>query len=289
MRVLITGAEGQIGRALVAAAPDMGEILATDRSSLDITSQTEVVRRLRDFRPDLILNAAGYTAVDQAEKEPEIARAVNQEGARNVALASAEIGARLLHFSTDYVFDGWKSRPYTPEDFPDPINAYGASKLAGERAVSALLGQRAAIIRTAWVYAANGHNFLRTMLRLLNERDEVTVVADQTGTPTSASSVARATWSIAMRGDLSGILHWTDDGVATWYEFAEAIRREALAAGRLGRAARILPVTSEEYAAPASRPRYSVLDCSATRRSLGLIPEHWQAALRHTLQELDDA
>lgn len=289
MRVLITGAEGQIGRALVAAAPGGVEILATDRSGLDITSRTEVIRGVRDFRPDLILNAAGYTAVDQAEREPDAARAVNEEGARNVALAAGETGARLMHFSTDYVFDGWKGRPYAPEDPAGPINAYGASKLAGERAVSAVLGQRAAIIRTAWVYAANGRNFLRTMLRLLNERDEVTVVADQTGTPTTASSVARAAWCIAVRGDLSGILHWTDDGVATWYEFAEAIRKEARAAGRLARAARILPVTSEEYAAPASRPRYSVLDCSATRRSIGLVPEHWQAALRHTIQELDDA
>jgi dTDP-4-dehydrorhamnose reductase len=289
MRVLITGAEGQIGRALVAAAPVGVEILATDRSDLDITSRTEVVRRARDFRPDLILNAAGYTAVDQAEQEPDAARAVNEEGARNVALASAETGARLLHFSTDYVFDGWKSRPYAPEDPTGPTNAYGASKLAGERAISAVPGQRAAIIRTAWVYAPNGRNFLRTMLRLLNERDEVTVVADQTGSPTAASSVARAAWSIAVRKDLSGILHWTDDGVATWYEFAEAIRREGLAAGRLPRAARIRPVTSEEYAAPAPRPRYSVLDCSFTRRSLGLVPDHWQTALRHTIQELVDA
>jgi dTDP-4-dehydrorhamnose reductase len=289
MRVLITGAEGQIGRALVAAGPEGVEILATDRSDLDITSRTEVVRGVHEFRPDLILNAAGYTAVDRAEQEPDAARAVNEEGARNVALASAETGARLLHFSTDYVFDGRKGRPYAPEDTTGPINAYGASKLAGERAVSAVLGQRAAIIRTAWVYAASGRNFLRTMLRLLDERDEITVVADQTGTPTAASSVARAAWSIALRGDLSGILHWTDDGVATWYEFAEAIRREALAAGRLARAARILPVTSEEYAAPASRPRCSVLDCTATRRSLGLIPQHWQAELRHTIQELVDA
>jgi dTDP-4-dehydrorhamnose reductase len=288
MRVLITGAEGQIGRALVEAAPAEVEVLAADRARFDITQQAEIARGVRDFRPDLIINAAGYTAVDRAEAEPDAARAANEEGPRLLALASAETGARMLHFSTDYVFDGRKGRPYTPEDSPHPINAYGVSKLAGERAVSAVLGDRATIIRTAWVYAARGRNFLRTMLRLLSEREQVTVVADQTGTPTTASSVARAAWAAAGRSALSGIAHWTDDGVATWFEFAVAIRQEAMASGRLKRAATVLPIASEDYPATACRPRYSVLDCSATRLSLGLVPEHWQAALRRTLQEAAD-
>jgi len=288
MRVLIAGAEGQIGRALAAAAPSGIEIRALGRTQLDLTRQGEAARRVAEFRPDVVVNAAGYTAVDRAEAEPDTARAVNEEGARHLADAVAEAGARMLHFSTDYVFDGERRRPYAPGDRPNPLNVYGASKLAGERAVLDILGDRAVVVRTAWVYAARGRNFLRTMLRLLNEREQVRVVSDQVGTPTSATSVALAAWAIAGRPDLHGIAHWTDDGVASWYDFAVAIQEEALHAKLLTRAAKVLPIATEEYPTPACRPRYSVLDCSATRAALQLAPDHWRAALRRTLREPTD-
>jgi dTDP-4-dehydrorhamnose reductase len=285
MRVLIAGAEGQIGRALQATAPPGIAVRALGRTGLDLTRPEDIARSVRDFRPNLVVNAAGYTAVDRAESEPHLARAVNEEGARRLAEAAAEAGARMLHFSTDYVFDGKRGRPYGP---PNPLNVYGRSKLAGERAVLDALGDRAVVVRTAWVYAATGRNFLCTMLRLLNEREQVRVVSDQLGTPTSAASVARAAWVITGHPGLHGIAHWTDDGVASWYEFAVAIREEALIAGVLRRAATILPIATDEYPTPACRPRYSVLDCSLTRAGLQIVPDHWRASLRRTLREPTD-
>lgn len=288
MRVLIAGAEGQIGRAVTTAMHAGTEVLALGRLQLDVTQPADVARALHRFRPDLLVNAAGYTAVDRAESEADAAHAVNEHGPRHLAEAAAEVGARMLHFSTDYVFDGRLTRPYTPGDHPNPLNVYGVSKLAGERAVLGVLGERAVVVRTAWVYAATGHNFLRTMLRLLKEREQVTVVSDQIGTPTSATSVARATWAIAGRPDVHGILHWTDGGVASWYDFAVAIQEEALQAGLLQRAAGILPIPTDAYPSPASRPRYSVLDCSGTHLALQLTPDHWRVALGRTLREPTD-
>lgn len=288
MRVLIAGAEGQIGRALAATVPAGIEARALGRDRLDLTRPADVARIVRDFRPDLVVNAAGYTVVDRAEIEPEAARAVNEGGARHLAEAAATIGARMLHFSTDYVFDGRQERPYVPDDRPNPLNAYGASKLAGERAVLETLGDRAVVMRTAWVYAAKGRNFLHTMLRLMNEREQITVVSDQIGTPTSAASVARAAWAAAGRPDMHGIAHWTDGGIASWYDFAAAIRSEALEAGLLEHASKVLPITTEEYPTPACRPRYSVLDCSGCQTFLALVPDHWHVVLRRTLREVAD-
>jgi dTDP-4-dehydrorhamnose reductase len=288
VRALITGAAGQIGRALTAAVPPGEEARAVDQAELDITRPKDVSRFMNGFRPDLVLNAAGYTAVDKAEAEPDLARAVNHDGARYLAEAAAGIGARMLHFSTDYVFDGAQGRPYAPGDRPNPLNAYGASKLAGERDVLEALGERGVVVRTAWVYAAAGRNFLVTMLRLLSEREQVSVVSDQIGTPTSARSAASAAWAIARRPDLHGIVHWTDGGVASWYDFALAIREEAKEIGLLERVAMVVPIATEQYPTPACRPRYSVLDCSATRAALELVPDHWGAELRRTLRERAD-
>jgi dTDP-4-dehydrorhamnose reductase len=288
MRVLIAGAEGQVGRALRASVPVGTEVCALGRASLDLTKPAELERIVRDFRPDLVVNAAGYTAVDRAEAEPEAARAVNEHGARRLAEAAAEVGARMLHYSTDYVFDGTGERPYLPSDPPNPLNVYGASKQAGETAVLETLGERAVVLRTAWVYAARGRNFLVTMLQRMGQGEQVRVVSDQIGTPTTASSVARASWGAAHRPDLHGIAHWTDDGSASWYDFAAAIQEEALAAGVLKQASSVLPIASQDHPTPARRPRYSVLDCSATRRALDLRPEHWRRGLRRTLRELAD-
>ena len=288
MKALIVGANGQIGRALVAVAPAEVRVSARDRAGLDLTRPDQVRRLLREEAPDVALNAAGYTAVDRAESEPEAARAVNEQGARHVAEAAAEVGARLLHFSTDYVFDGGLRRPYRAADPPHPLNVYGATKLAGERAVLETLGDRAAVLRTAWVYAPRGRNFLLTMLRLLGEQERVRVVSDQIGAPTSAASAARAAWAMAVRDDLHGILHWTDDGVASWFELALAIREEALRIGLLGEAAPVVPVATEDYPTPACRPRYSVLDCSDAREALGLVPDHWRVELGRTLRVVAD-
>ena len=289
MRVLIAGAGGQIGRAMAKASPPGAELRGLDRAELDLTCAADVARVVGEYRPDIVVNAAAYTAVDRAEAEPEAARAVNEEGARHLAKAAAQVKARMLHFSTDYVFDGKQLRPYKASDRPSPLNAYGATKLAGERAVLDTLGDRAMVVRSAWVYSATGRNFLRTMLRLMDEREQVTVVSDQISTPTSGASLARAAWAIAGRPDLHGIAHWTDEGVASWYEFAVAIQEEGLAAGLLKRASKVVPIATEEFPTPACRPRYSVLDCSATRAALQLTPDHWRVELRRTLRGLADA
>jgi dTDP-4-dehydrorhamnose reductase len=286
VKVLIIGAGGQIGRALVATAPPDARISAPRRSELDLTNPAAIQRVVKAEAPDVVLNAAGYTAVDRAEAEPDLAREVNELGASRLAGAVAAVGARLLHYSTDYVFDGGQRRPYTPDDVPNPLNVYGATKLAGERAVLARLGKQAAVIRTAWVYAVEGHNFLLTMLRRMREGDEVTVVSDQTGTPTSAASAARAGWAIAARSDIHGILHWTDEGTASWFDFAATIGDEARSLGLLRRPAAVRPIATSEYPTAARRPKYSVLDCSGARAATGLTPEHWRVALRRTLEQM---
>jgi dTDP-4-dehydrorhamnose reductase len=286
VKALIVGAGGQIGRALHATAPASVRLATRDRSQLDVTRPDAVRATVSLEAPDLVLNAAGYTAVDRAEAEPEPARAVNELGAGYLANAAAGVGARLVHFSTDYVFDGTGSRPYTTGDPPNPQSVYGATKLAGERAVLAALGPRAAVIRTAWVYAAEGRNFLRTMLRLMNERDEIAVVSDQIGTPTSARSVARAAWAVAARDEIHGLLHWTDEGTATWFEFAAAIAEEGARLGLLRPGVVVRPIATEDYPTPARRPRYSVLDCSLARVATGLTPDHWRMELRRTMAEV---
>ena len=286
MKVLIAGAGGQIGRALVAAVPPDARISAPSRADLDLTRPATVERAVKAEAPDLVINAAGYTAVDRAEAEPDEAAAVNERGAGLLARAAAGAGARMIHYSTDYVFDGAQRHPYTPGDFPNPLGVYGATKLAGERAVLAALGDRAAIVRTAWVYAPKGRNFVLTMLRLMNEQDEVRVVSDQIGTPTAAASAARAAWAIAARDYVHGILHWTDDGTASWFDFAVAIREEARELGLLSRNVTVRPISTDDYPTPARRPKYSVLDSSGARAATGLTPDHWQAALRRTMAEI---
>jgi dTDP-4-dehydrorhamnose reductase len=237
----------------------------------------------------VVLNAAAYTAVDRAEEDSERAFAVNVLGAEHVARAAAQLGARVIHVSTDFVFDGLSSRPYRPDDAPHPCSAYGRSKLAGEAAVLSAARERAVVVRTAWLYSAHGGNFVKTILRLLAERDAVRVVADQIGTPTWASTLALVLWQLAARPDLRGVFHWTDAGVASWYDFAVAIREEALAAGVLAAAAPVVPIRTEDYPTPAQRPPFSVLDKTAIWDALGLEPRHWRCELRAMLAELATA
>lgn len=285
LRVLITGAGGQVGRALVASAPGAVDVVALGRDELDIADPAQVERVVADVGPALIVNTAAYTAVDKAETDAETARAVNEDGPRHLAHAARTQHARLIQLSTDYVFDGMSSRPYRPGDEPAPISVYGATKLAGERAVLETLGSSAVVLRTSWVYAANGRNFLLTMLRLLRDRQEVRVVDDQFGTPTTAMSVANAVWRIALARDLAGIFHWSDAGVASWYDFAVAIAEEAGSRRLVPSAARVVPISTADYPTPARRPAFSVLDKRASRVALELEPVHWRVNLRSVLEE----
>jgi dTDP-4-dehydrorhamnose reductase len=281
--VLVTGARGQLGTALQRTCPGGIELVALDRTQLDLGDRAAVLDAIGRARPDLVINAAAYTAVDQAERERDLAFRINAEGAGHVAEGAQRAGARLIQLSTDYVFDGARRTPYRPDDAPNPINVYGASKLAGERAALERTAGAALVVRTAWLYAEAGTNFVNTMLRLLAERDEVRVVNDQAGTPTHASSLARALWRLAALPEVAGIQHWTDAGDTTWCDFAREIRRGAAQRWPARPWATVTPITSAEYPTPARRPPYSVLDTTAACRLLGAASP-WQDELAQSLQ-----
>jgi dTDP-4-dehydrorhamnose reductase len=285
MRCLIIGASGQLGHALLATAPADAEVVALARSECDLTNDDQIERWLNEVRPAVVFNAAAYTAVDAAESDEANAQLINATSAGRLAEAAKRHGARLVHVSTDFVFDGKMSKPYAPDDEPNPLNVYGRTKREGEIAVLQS-GVDALIVRTAWVYYERGRNFVHTMLRLMRERDEVRVVSDQIGTPTYARNLARALWALT-RKPVSGVYHFTDGGVASWYDFAVAIREEALANGLIGNAARIVPISTSSYPTPAQRPRFSVLDNSKTWSALGTIGQHWREALREMLTRID--
>jgi len=287
VKVLITGADGQVGKLLCRSAPANARVSACSRALLDVGDEAAVRGRVRELRPDVIINAAAYTAVDRAEAEAEPAGRVNALGPAYLAAAAGETGARLIHISTDFVFDGAASTPYRPESPTNPLSMYGRTKRDGEQAVLSLLPARSVIVRTAWVYAAEGHNFLHTMLRLMRERGAVRVVADQVGTPTAAGPLAEALWRIAGT-DVTGVHHWTDAGVASWYDFAVAIAEEAAALGLMSPHVTVTPIATADYPTPARRPAYSVLDKSSLR-ALGLEPVHWRRSLRAVLEEVQGA
>jgi len=286
VNVLIVGAAGQLGRELQETAPVENRVTALDLAELDITDADAVSDCLRRSSPDVVINAAGYTAVDRAESEPDRARQINSYGVAHLARAAAKKNSRMIHVSTDYVFDGSRTSPYRPDDKPGPINIYGRSKLEGERNVVSTLGPRALVLRSAWLYSRYGTNFVLTMLRLMRECDEVRVVNDQIGSPTWARGLAQVIWIAAARAELSGIYHWTDAGIASWYDFATAIQDEALALGLLERRIPLIAIRSDEYAAPARRPAYSVLDTSATCQALAVRQKDWREMLRRMLGDL---
>ena len=290
MKVLLTGAGGQLGQALIASAPQGLELVATSRQELDLADPGACRSAVEEHQPDWVLNAGAYTAVDKAEAEPELAHAVNAGAPEAFARALDQRGGRLLQISTDFVFNGTQGSPYRPDQQRDPLGVYGASKAAGEAALQSILGTdgRGLILRTSWVIGPVGKNFVLTMLRLHRERDQLGVVADQVGCPTSTLNLAMACWrslEIATERELPAVMHWSDAGAASWYDVAMAVGRIGADLGLIDTPAEVQPITTADYPTPAERPAYSLLDCTATRAALDLHGEHWQQALKAVLQQ----
>ncbi len=277
MKVLITGAKGQLGRGLIASAPATAELHPVDIDDCDLTDAEAITALVRELAPDLVINAAAYTAVDKAEEDEDTARAINAGAV--AALVAAHPG-KLVHVSTDFVFDGTSSRAYRPDDPRNPLSAYGRTKAEGEDH----LRDTDILVRTAWVYTAGGANFVRTMLRLMVEKPALNVVTDQIGAPTWAPGLAQTIWALVKK-DAYGTFHHSDAGVASWYDFAVAIQEEALALGLLHKAIPVRPIQTSAYPTPAKRPAFSLLDCSKTRDLLGDGYTHWRTNLRTMLKE----
>jgi dTDP-4-dehydrorhamnose reductase len=284
MRVLVLGGAGQVARAVIAAAPAGHSVVVKTRRELDITDESSTDGLLSEGF-DWVVNGAAYTAVDLAEKESALATRINDVAVGILARAATRTRCRLLHISTDFVFDGQSNRAYLPTDRTHPLSVYGASKLAGEQQVLAHAPD-SLILRTAWVYASSGKNFALTMLRLMREREEVRVVADQIGTPTWAVGIAHAVWGLIEGSAAPGIYHWTDLGLGSWYDFAVAIQDEALARGLLLRAVPVIPIATSAYPTPARRPAFSVLNTEAARSVVSYPAQHWRHHLRMMLDEL---
>jgi len=279
--ILLTGAHGQLGRELAAALPAVGHVVACDRSKLDLADPDAIINVVRDVAPRVIVNAAAYTAVDRAEREHDTAFAINARAPGILAAEARRAHALLVHYSTDYVFDGASTTPYVESAPVHPLNVYGASKLAGEAAIAAS-GAAAVTLRTSWVYGRHGQNFLVTMQKLAAERSEVRVVADQTGVPNWSRSLARATARLIGEGverlaERSGLYHLSAQGSATWFAFARAILRD-------DPRTRVTPITTADYPTPARRPAYGVLDASHFARTFGFGLPDWHAVLRECLR-----
>ncbi|WP_420065408.1 dTDP-4-dehydrorhamnose reductase [Pectobacterium colocasium] len=273
MRILLTGANGQLGRCFQDRLPAEWEILATDAAELDITDLKQVEEAVKAFQPDAIVNAAAYTAVDKAESEPELAAKINVTGPENLAIIASKQGIRLVHVSTDYVFDGNATEPYREDSATNPLSVYGKTKLAGELAV-AKASSEAIIVRTAWVFSEYGNNFVKTMLRLAKERDTLSIVSDQRGCPTYAGDLAQAIISLLEKNAESGIYHYCGDKEVSWYEFAEQIFKVASKRKVVSSAPTLTAISTEEYPTPAKRPKYSALDCLKINK-LNISQSNW--------------
>jgi len=285
MRVFITGSDvGQLYWELMRTAPSTVS-LCQPPEMLDITDRAAVLRTIKALAPDVILNTAAYTAVDKAETEIDIAQAVNADGVRYLAEAAAENDAHLVHVSTDFVFGSGSGTPFVESAEVAPVSVYGKTKLEAEQTLAQLIPNSSVVIRTAWVYSSHGNNFVKTMLKLMRERDELGIIADQIGTPTWAHALAQALWRAAdIRA--TGMLHWTGAGVASWYDFAVAIFEEASALGLLDREVSIKPLRTDQYPTPAVRPAYSVLELTRSWETLDMSAIHWREDLRSMLREL---
>lgn len=300
MNVLVTAKNGQLGWELerffqesVRGSQDWAQgidLQCLDSKELNITDLGSVEKVFSEFQPDVVINAAAYTAVDRAESDAESAYAVNALGVENLAKECRHRNTKLIHISTDFVFSANKNTPYQPEDSTGPLGVYGASKLAGEIIAKDILKENVCVIRTSWVYSVHGNNFVKTMIRLMGEKEQLGVVADQIGTPTSARFLANAIWQLVILFDkgekIQPVYHWTDLGVASWYDFAVAIQELAVENQILKKSIPIKPILSEEYPTPARRPNYSVMDTSALRDVLGVPGLHWRVALSSMIREM---
>ncbi|MGE0081038.1 MAG: dTDP-4-dehydrorhamnose reductase [Thiohalomonadaceae bacterium] len=282
---MLLGAGGQVGRALLASVPTGVEVEPLPHRVLDIADADDVERAIARLKPALVINAAGYTAVDRAEMEPELAFAANGRGVAYLTAACARHNIRLVHISTDYVFDGEASRPYCTDAPCSPINFYGFSKLAGELAVH--VHARALVVRTSRIYSSHGRNFVSAVLPRLAQKRRVHAVHDQIAAPTSARCLARYLWRAGLREDITGVRHWTDAGEASWYDWACAIRSEGLALGLLHNAPEPTPVASSNYPTAARRPPYTVLETETSAREIEFEPLPWRTGLRAVLMELN--
>jgi dTDP-4-dehydrorhamnose reductase len=290
--VLLTGASGQLGKTIQALWPESGladryELHPVSRQQLDITSVSEVAATLSKLNPAVVINCSAYTAVDKAESDQQNAYQVNEKGPENLAINCAQGSARLIHISTDFVFNGAFDKPIALTQATNPAGVYGASKRAGELAIMAQPG-RAVILRTSWLYSPFNANFVKTMLRLMGEKDSLGVVADQRGAPTSTLSLALAIFKAIDKPEVDGIYHWSDAADISWYDFAVAIQGSAVAAGLLKKAIPISPIKTSDYPTPAARPSYSVLDCSQTEAVLGLPQFGWRTQLDQVVQKLKE-
>jgi dTDP-4-dehydrorhamnose reductase len=292
VRLLITGADGQVGWELRHSLAPLGEVIAMDRNACDLSRLQDLPRIIRETHPDIVVNAAAYTAVDKAEEEEALATIINGAAVGVIAEEARKLDALLIHYSTDYVFDGAKDVPYTEDDTPHPINAYGRSKLAGERAIEQCGGDHL-ILRTSWVYATRGRNFLNTVLRLTRERDELRMVADQIGAPTWAREIADATAAIARQARQeaeqghfkSGIFNVTAAGATSWFGFAEAIVAQTKLRAATQTGPKVHPISSADYPAPAARPKNSRLSGDRVRQRFGIALADWKQALARCMQD----
>ncbi len=296
MNILLTGESGQVGWEARRVLATLGTVIAPCREVMDLTRPDTIRSHVREHAPAVIVNTAAYTAVDQAEEEPELAQAINGDAPGILAEEAKRLGALLVHYSTDYVFDGGKPEPYTEADPPNPLNVYGRTKLAGERAIEAV-GARHLILRTSWVYGSRGGNFLLTMLRLFKEREVLRIVADQIGAPTWCRNLAEATGQMLARcmatgaaaqaEGLSGIYHLTGGGQTNWFDFAQAIaERDPQKAKQ--RVASFEPLATDEFPTKAKRPANSRLDCGRIERDFGIVPVDWRHALELVMEELGE-
>ncbi|WP_437214107.1 dTDP-4-dehydrorhamnose reductase [Pectobacterium sp. LFLA-215] len=281
MKILLTGANGQLGRCFQDRLPAEWEILATDAAELDITDLNQVEEAVKAFQPDAIINAAAYTAVDKAESEPELAAKINVTGPENLAIIASKQGIRLVHVSTDYVFDGNATEPYNEDSATNPLSVYGKTKLAGEQAV-AQVSPEAIIVRTAWVFSEYGNNFVKTMLRLGKERDRLSIVGDQRGCPTYAGDLAQAIIALLQQNAAGGIYHYSGNEEVSWYEFAKTIFETAKQQGVIDEMPQVTAISTEHYPTPAHRPQYSSLSCEKIKGS-DITLSDWKRALKKTI------
>ncbi|ELP56785.1 dTDP-4-dehydrorhamnose reductase [Microcystis aeruginosa NIES-298] len=286
-KVLLIGAKGQVGQELQVTLPYLGEVISIGREELDLTNSEKISQLIREIHPDYLVNAAAYTAVDKAETEPDLAYSINSIAPKIMAESAEKIKAKFLHISTDYVFDGRKNTPYLETDLTNPLGVYGQSKLRGEEEIKTVNSQ-AIILRTAWVYGSYGKsNFVKTMLRLGKEREELKVVVDQVGSPTWAKDIATAITHLLINVDNPpGIYNFTNSGVASWFDLTKAIFEEAKISGIPLKIQRVIPITTAEYPTPAVRPAYSVLSSQKISQQLDYIPPYWRDSLKAMLNQL---